>query len=236
MYADYNITIGDDAFKFNTSFPTALYVAKDSVPYFASESTIFPTTFPGGIFPIEEGNVSLTATAETQDNKMVDIVWFLKDGVKKYILIVKDEEGVSLLLDEKGERIDALEFDANGNLISKTSDSNSGMPARQLETSTTMGVGVASIGPLGSKKKYNYEISGMDETDKEIMHKKGSFSLDTDSENIKLSQEHNEALIPSSIEETSAGAERVRKVVKDGAVYIEKDGKLLNMQGQEVVR
>ena len=219
IYAQHSkLQINLNGFAFGNDF-AALYVHKDSVGVFEDYSTYFQ----GGIFPLEEGAVSMNMTTATKENYCIDLVWFLKTGVTKYVVNIYEE----------GEPKWTRTFDGNGN---ETGISAEGMPARSLETSTTMGVGVASIGPLGNKKKYNYEIKGTDAESKEIMTKRGSFSLDMDGMKPSLEQSHNEALTPSGTEETSAGAEKAGKVLKDGAVYIEKDGKLLNMQGQEVRR
>jgi len=218
IYADYTkLTLGgSSALTFNNDF-AALYVPKESVTSFEYG---FAPFFPGGIFPIEEGAVSVTATSETTADYKVEIVWFLKKGVTKYVLTVYDENMAPFA---------TKTFDANG--IEKNGGSS--VPARQLETTSTMGVGVASIGPLGNKKKYSYEIKGTDAEDNELMFTKGSFSLDLSDGKPSIAQKHNEELF-TDIEETRLTEQSARKVMRGGVVYIEKDGQLLNLLGQEV--
>lgn len=217
-------------FDFKSSFNVSLYLKADQLANIKSimEAKGEDAYFANGIFPMGEGEVSIVPEDAGEELK-VELTWFLVEEVEEYTLEVSEEDT------PKWE----YTFDAEGKLLSKEDKSRRKAPAATLETSTTIVIGTASIGPLTPSANYGYKLKGKNSKGETTYAKKGKFSMKQggDQEPAVIDQtppEDSKEDITSAIVNTSAKATKAHKTLINGNLYILTEDNVYTTSGQQV--
>lgn len=207
-----DMTINSGAFDFGTR-AVSLYVPRAVLPKYKA-ITYFTQTFKGGIYPIDDGELTVTAS---QYEGVVEMMFFLVDNVNQYTVEVK-----------KGNTLQwSFTYDAQGKLLS----SKKYMPAATLDSGKTEEFIVVSLGPVEAGAQYSYEVKGVSAKQEQIYQKSGTFVLQTsqDAQPVITHTDNTVTNIESANEHIA-----VQKIMNDGKVYIIYQDDMYNLQGQKV--
>lgn len=217
-------------FDFQSSFNVSLYLKADELDNIKSfmEAKGEDAYFANGIFPMGEGEVSIVPEDAGEELK-VELTWFLVEDVEEYTLEVSEEDT------PKWE----YTFDAEGQLLSKTEKSRRNTPAATFETSSSIKIGTASIGPLTPSANYGYKLKGKNAKGETTYAKKGKFSMKKggDQEPAVIDQtppEDSEEDISAAIVNTSAKVTKAHKTFINGNLYIQTEDKVYTTCGQQL--
>lgn len=156
--------------------------------------------------PIKAENVDITTTEVVPDETSVNIAWAKVSGAASYELVIKDKNS---------QVVCTLIFDAEGRLLSIASNA----PARDNMPQQTQVAGFAfTVTGLNSGTTYNYSIVSKDSDGNTLKTETGSFKTTGEGSGLQnVTDQTYEA-----------------KFIRNGQLYILRDGKTYTVQGQEV--
>ena len=159
------------------------------------------------IRPLGAASVSTEEVEVTPTETTADVVWPAVTDAVTYELVIKDKNG---------NVICTLVFDADGRLTSIAFNA----PARDNASQQTEAAGFSfTVTGLEQGTTYNYTLTAKDSGGNAIDTKTGTFKT----------------LGGTAVEETSASDASVRKVMRDGVMYmVMPDGRMYDLQGKEV--
>ena len=158
------------------------------------------------IQPIKADNVDITTVEVVPDETSVNIAWPKISGAYTYELVIKDKNG---------KVVCTLVFDAEGRLLSIAFNA----PARDNMPQQTQVAGFAfTVTGLNSGTTYNYSIVAKDSNGNTLNTKSGSFTTTGESTALRN--------VTDQLYET--------KFIRNGQLFIIRDGKTYSVTGQEV--
>ena len=163
-----------------------------------------------GLYDVRPIGAVATETEEvkvTPTETTADVAWPAVTSAVTYELVIKDKNG---------NVICTLVFDDKGRLTSIAFNA----PARDNAPQQTEAAGFSfTVTGLEQGTTYNYTLTAKDSGGKVIDTQTGSFKT----------------IGGTAVEEVSASGESVRKVMKDGVMYmVMPDGRMYDLQGKEV--
>ena len=157
------------------------------------------------IKPIAD-NVDITTVEVVPDETSVNIAWPKISGAYTYELVIKDKSG---------KVVCTLVFDAEGRLLSIAFNA----PARDNMPQQTQVAGFAfTVTSLNSGTTYNYSIASKDSNGNTLNTESGSFTTTGEGSGLQN--------VTHQPDET--------KFIRDGQLFIQRDGKTYSVTGQEV--
>ena len=194
-------------------FACSLYVLPSSIDMYKNASVWRDFYYTYAIGAEETTVTTNNVTVEPQDNAAT-VTWPTSENAATYTIeITKD-----------GEVFCTLIFNANGQLTGIAfAPSRDGLAHAPAAIMTANGLQFTVTG-LNSNTQYGYNLTAKDANDQTVATYSGSFT--TTSEGIATGVEE----ISSSLQ----GGDRGRLILRDGQIYILRNGKTYTMQGQEV--